>query len=104
MKAPGGSASFVAGDWFDSALRPGSFGIVYCRNSLRCSIKSYWRRSLLRFRELLSPRGVLLLETVIAIGIRGEVNQLIEECQFVPLPAAHRSREHKNVIAMWPTG
>jgi len=75
FKTPGGSVSYIAGDWFEKDLPPGAFGVVHCRNSLRCATKPYWRRSLDRFRELLSPGGVLLLENVNAIGIQDEVEE-----------------------------
>jgi SAM-dependent methyltransferase len=105
LSAPGGSVAHITGDWFDECLPLGSFGIVHCRNSLRCSTKPYWRRSLLRFRELLKPGGILLLENVNAIGIQFEVEELIAECGFVPL-ASSTTREppDKYVNAMWPTG
>jgi SAM-dependent methyltransferase len=105
FQAPGGSVSYIAGDWFAADLRPGAFGLVHCRNSLRCSTKPYWRRSLLRFHELLSPGGVLLLENVNAIGIQGEVEELLAECGLVPLSAGvGRKLSAKYVIGMWPTG
>jgi hypothetical protein len=79
--------------------------VVHCRNSLRCSTKPYWRRSLRRFHELLSPGGVLLLENVNAIGIQDEVEGLLAECGFVPLAAgAAREPTPKYVLAVWPTG
>ena len=105
FQAPGGSVSYLAGDWFAGNLRPEAFGLVHCRNSLRSSTKPYWRDSLCRFHELLSPGGVLLLENVNAIGIQDEVEELLSECRFVPL-AAGGSREPsaRYVIGMWPTG
>jgi SAM-dependent methyltransferase len=105
LQAPGGSVSYTAGDWFAADLPPGAFGVVHCRNSLRCSTKPYWRRSLRRFHELLSPGGVLLLENVNAIGIQDEVEGLLAECGFVPLAAgAVREPASKYVVGMWPTG
>jgi hypothetical protein len=72
---------------------------------LRCSTRPHWRRSLRRFHELLSPGGVLLLETVNAIGIQDEVEELLAECEFVPLTeAAIREPAARYVIAVWPTG
>jgi SAM-dependent methyltransferase len=101
----GGSVSYRAGDWLVADLEAGSFGVVHCRNSLRCSTKPYWRRSLHRFHDLLSPGGVLLLENVNAIGIQAEVEELLTECGFIPLVAANvRKPAGKYVIAMWPTG
>jgi 2-polyprenyl-3-methyl-5-hydroxy-6-metoxy-1,4-benzoquinol methylase len=102
--APGGSVSYVAADWFDATLEPETFGVVYCRNSLRCSTKVYWRRSLQRFRGLLSPGGVLLLETLNAIGIQPEVEELIAESGFVTWPARERLMSSKYLLAAWPTG
>jgi SAM-dependent methyltransferase len=105
FKAPGGSVSYIADDWFTADLRPQSFGVVHCRNSLRCSTKPYWRRSLHRFHELLSPGGVFLLENVNAIGIQDEVEELLAECEFVPLMVgASREPVAKHVISTWPTG
>jgi SAM-dependent methyltransferase len=105
FKAPGGAVSYIAGDWYATDLPPGSFGVVHCRNSLRCSTKPYWRRSLRRFHELLSPGGVVRLENVNAIGIRDEVEELLAECGFVPLAAgAAREPASKYVVSMWPTG
>ena len=105
FNAPGGSVSHLSGDWLTANLSAGIFGLVHCRNSLRCSTKSYWRRSLLRFHELLSPGGVLLLENVNAIGIQTEVEELLAECGFVSLAAgAFREPVARYVIAMWPTG
>jgi SAM-dependent methyltransferase len=105
FKAPGGSVSYIVGDWLTADLGPGVFGVVHCRNNLRCSTKPYWRRSLRRFHELLSPGGVLLLENVNAIGILDEVEELLTESGFVPLVAgASREPSIKYVVAMWPTG
>jgi chemotaxis methyl-accepting protein methylase len=97
--------SYLAGDWLAADLPAGSFGVVHCRNSLRCSTRPYWRRSLRRFHELLSPGGVLLLENVNAIGIQDEVEELLAECGFVPLPtAAARAGVARYVVGLWPTG
>ena len=100
-----GSLAYFRRDWFDEALPRGSFGVIHCRNALRCSTKPYWRRSLLRFRELLAPCGMLLLENVNAGGIPCEVERLLNECRFIPL---HRAEEtdpdRRYVIARWPTG
>jgi SAM-dependent methyltransferase len=105
LRAPGGSATFLTADWLAADLQPGTFGLVHCRNSLRCSTKPYWRRSLHRFHELLAPGGVLLLENVNAIGIRNEVEDLLTECAFVPLASrASRELSTRYVTAMWPTG
>jgi SAM-dependent methyltransferase len=104
FQAPGGSVSYLVGDWFAGDLSPESFGVVYCRNSLRCSTKSYWRRSLSRFHELLSPGGVLLLENINAIGIRAEVEELYAECGFVRLGDTGREPAARYVLGMWPTG
>jgi SAM-dependent methyltransferase len=105
FQAPGGSVSHIAGDWFVADLSPGAFGVAHCRNSLRCSTKPYWRRSLQRFHELLAPGGVLLLENVNAIGVQDEVEELVAECGFMPLAAgAVREPRSRYVIAMWPTG
>lgn len=105
FRAPGGSVTFLTADWFTPQLRPGTFGVVHCRNSLRCATKPYWRRSLQRFHELLAPGGVLLLENVNAIGIQDEVEEMLAEGGFVPLPSkAAREMSAKYVIAMWPTG
>lgn len=103
--APGGSVSYLVGDWFADTLRPGTFGVIHCRNSLRLSTKPYWRRSLQRFRELLSPGGVLLLENVNAIGVQDEVEALVAECGFVTLaPSVGREAAGKYLVGMWPTG
>lgn len=105
FRAHGGSMSYLAGDWFDDALQPGTFGVVHCRNSLRLSPKPYWRRSLRRFHELLSPGGVLLLEHVNAIGVQDEVEALFAESGFVPhAPGAGREASCRYVVGMWPTG
>jgi SAM-dependent methyltransferase len=105
FRAPGGSVTFLAADWFSPELRPGAFGVVHCRNSLRCSTKPYWRASLHRFHELLAPGGLLLLEHVNAIGIQDEVEELLAECGFVPLLSREvREMSARYVIAMWPTG
>jgi SAM-dependent methyltransferase len=105
FQVPGGSVSYLAADWFADSLQPGAFGVVHCRNSLRLSPKPYWRRSLRRFHELLSPGGVLLLENVNAIGIQNEAEELLEECGYVPLaPDAPRNESCKYVVGMWPTG
>ena len=105
FKAPGGSVSYLNGDWFAADLQPGTFGVVHCRNSLRCSTKPYWRRSLHRFHDLLTPGGVLLLENINAIGILNEVEELLAECGFVAI-ALGNSRETfvKYAIGKWPTG
>jgi SAM-dependent methyltransferase len=103
--AAGGSASYIAGDWFDAQLTPGAFDAIYCRNSLRCSTKAYWRQSLRRFHDLLLPAGVLLLENVNAIGIRDEVEQLLGECAFASVaPGVSRTAPSKYVVSVWPTG
>jgi SAM-dependent methyltransferase len=105
LKGLGGSASYLVGDWFSAQLSPAAFGLIYCRNSLRCSTKGYWRRSLSRFRELLAPRGVLLLEHVNAFAVRAEVMELLAECGFMPLSAgAVPEPLSKYVLSVWPTG
>jgi chemotaxis methyl-accepting protein methylase len=63
-------------DWHDPQFAPASFDLIHCRNSLRLSTKRYWRQSLARFRELLTPGGVLYVESVNAIGIQEEVGLL----------------------------
>jgi hypothetical protein len=35
FKAPGGSVSYLAGDWLSAELPPGGFGVVHCRNRRR---------------------------------------------------------------------
>ena len=105
FKASGGSVSYINSDWFDTNLQPAMFGIIYCRNSLRCSTKKYWRRSLDRFYELLLPGGILLLENVNAIGIQYEMEDLLEECGFVQFVAElDRTPSNRYVFSMWPTG
>jgi SAM-dependent methyltransferase len=105
FQAPGEAVQFIAGDWFAADLPSKSFGVVHCRNSLRCSTKQYWRQSLRRFHELLSPGGVLLLENVNAIGIQDEVEVLLTDSGFVPLAVAvPREPSSKYVVSMWPTG
>jgi hypothetical protein len=82
----------------------GAFGVVHCRNGLRRSIKPYWRCSLRRFHELLSPGGVLLLENVNAFGIQDEVEDLLVECGFVALAAGViREPASKYVVCTWPS-
>jgi SAM-dependent methyltransferase len=105
FQSPGGSLTHVADDWFSADLRPGSFALVYCRNALRCSTKPYWRRSLGRFHELLSPGGVLVLENVNAIGIMDEVEGLLAAGGFVSLATPDgRTADGRHVLTMWPTG
>ena len=105
FKAPSGSVTYSDGDWFGANLPAGTFGIVHCRNSLRHSPKPYWRSSLLRFHELLSPGGLLLLENMNAMWMRDEVKELAAECGFVPLAAgAVRDPACKYIIDAWPTG
>ena len=105
FQAPGGSVTYAVGDWLTADLPAEGFGVVHCRNSLRCSTKSYWRLSLQRFHELLSPGGLLLLETVNAVGVQDEVGELLAECGFVPLTAdISREASCKYVRGMWPTG
>jgi hypothetical protein len=105
FKTPGGSVSYIEGDWFSAQLSPGTFSAIHCRNSLRCSTKPYWRQSLLRFHELLSAGGVLLLENVNAWGVQDEVKELLAQCGFVSLVAgATREASSRYVLAMWPTG
>jgi SAM-dependent methyltransferase len=104
-QAPGGTVSYSCGDWFSAELPRDGFRLVYCRNSLRCSTKPYWRRSLRRFHELLAPGGVLFLENVNAIGIQEEVEELLEECGFSTLePGVSRQPPARYVIEVWPTG
>lgn len=101
--APGGSVAYRVGDWLTADL-PLS-GVVICRNGLRGATKPNWRRSLLRFRDLLVPGGVLLLETCNAIGIRSEVEDLLDECGFTRLVAgAERDPSVRYRIDFWPTG
>jgi SAM-dependent methyltransferase len=105
FQTPGGTLSYLAGDWFSADLRAESFGLIYCRNALRCSTKPYWRRSLRRFHELLAPGGVLVLETVNALGIMDEVEEMLGPCGFVfPTPATGREPAGKYAVTMWPTG
>jgi SAM-dependent methyltransferase len=103
-QSPGGSVRFLAHDWFGQELDPEKFDLIYCRNSLRCSTKAYWRRSLQRFHDLLTPGGVLLLENVNAIGIQDEVEALYGECGLMPVPQGGRSSSGKYVLSQWPTG
>lgn len=100
----GGAVRFQVDDWFSPALTDESFDVIYCRNSLRRSIKSYWRRSLLRFRELLAPGGVLLLENVNVFEIRDEAETLITECGFQPAGSEITDDSVKRILSVWPTG
>ena len=105
FQSSGGSLKYLACDWFSDELLPNSFTIVYCRNSLRGSGKTYWRRSLARFSELLLPGGLLLLENINAFWIQDEVAKLLLEMGFVAtLPEDGRNPSVKYVISMWPTG
>jgi SAM-dependent methyltransferase len=114
-----GSLSYMAGDWCTAPLKPESFNFIYCRNSLRCSIKSYWRQSLKKFWELLAPQGILLLENQNAIGIKHEVEELVQEEKFLlilKLSLIDKIDENwsfskftdsnnvKYAICFWPTG
>ena len=100
---PGGPVAYRIGDWLTADLP--SFGVICCRNSLRCATKAHWRRSLLRFYDLLVPGGVLLLETHNALGIREEAEVLFDECGFAPwVGEARRDSSAKYWIALWPTG
>jgi SAM-dependent methyltransferase len=112
-----GSLRFLHCDWKDDSLPAGGFGLIYCRNSLRCATKPYWRQSLQRFHDLLAPGGILLLETLNAIDIREEVEEMIREQSFTFMansnpgfqrvareqPAA-RASDRKDVLADWSTG
>ena len=101
--APGGSVSYRVGDWLTADLPPS--GVVICRNGLRGATKPNWRRSLRRFYDLLVPGGVLLLETQNAIGIQGEVEELLDESGFTPLlPGVRRDPSVKYRMDVWPTG
>jgi chemotaxis methyl-accepting protein methylase len=105
FRAAGGSVRYLACDWFSPDLPAQGADLIYCRNSLRCSTKPYWRRSLERFRDLLSPGGVLLLENVNAIGIQDEVEELYPACGFQPFPQGGiPDATGKYVLATWPTG
>ncbi len=102
---PGGSVTYVADDWFAPDLRVGTFDVVHCRNSLRCSAKPYWRRSLRRFYELLAAGGMLLLDNINAFEIQEEVVDLLGECGFVShVNGTSRELAKKYVVAMWPSG
>jgi chemotaxis methyl-accepting protein methylase len=106
-RAAGGSLRFLACDWHAETLRSGSFNLIYCRNSLRCSTKAFYRRSLRRFHELLSPGGTLLLENVNAIGIQDEVEELTREAGFSHWTHGKgddRSAADRFVVEWWPTG
>lgn len=101
--APGGSVSYLVGDWLTADLPPS--GVVICRNGLRGATKPNWRRSLLRFHDLLVPGGVLLLETQNALAIQGEVEDLLDECGFTRLVAGvERDPSVRYRIDFWPTG
>lgn len=82
-----------------------AFGAVHSRNGLRLFTKPYWRQSLRRFRELLAPGGLPVMENVNAIGIHNEVDELLAECDLVPLPeGAGREPNRRYVLGLWPTG
>ena len=87
--------SYRVGDWLTADLP--SFGVICCRNSLRCSTKANWRRSLLRFHDLLVPGGVLILETHNALGIQEEVEVSVSYTHLDvykrQLPATFRPRD-----------
>lgn len=105
LKAPGGSVGYRQCDWFSSELTLATFDVIYCRNALRGSLKPYWRRSLVRFYELLAPGGVLLLENVNAIGIYDEVQELLGEVGFSRITDAKpRVQSERYVVSKWPTG
>jgi SAM-dependent methyltransferase len=105
FQSPGGGIRYIASDWFSGDLQAGAFDVIYCRNSLRCSTKSYWRQTLRRFHALLAAGGVLLLENVNAIGISDEVEELFAHCGLSPLLPGHsREPSGKYVIGVWPTG
>jgi len=100
---PGGPVAYRVGDWLTADLP--SFGVICCRNSLRCSTKAHWRRSLLRFHDLLVPGGLLILETHNALDIQEEVEVLLDECGFTRLIAgAERDPCVRYRIDCWPTG
>jgi 2-polyprenyl-3-methyl-5-hydroxy-6-metoxy-1,4-benzoquinol methylase len=103
-RAEGGSVRYLACGW-QECPRSEPFDLIYCRNSLRCSLKVYWRCSLRCFWELLVPGGVLLLETLNAIGIQDEVEELLAECGFTTVPeTGDHPPPDRYVFAIWPTG
>ena len=102
---PGGSLVHQVGDWLRADLPTGSFHLIHCAGGLRCSRKSYWRTTLRRFRDLLAPGGLLLLESVNAIGIMEEAEGLIADCGLVPWrPGEVRDAGKAYIRTMWPTG
>ncbi len=105
FQSPGGVVNYSVGDWFTLDLAIGGFDVIHCQNSLRRSTAEYWRRSLLRFHELLKPGGVLLLQTVNVLEIHEEVFNLLDQCGFVEhLPDTNRKPSSKYFISIWPTG
>ena len=102
-KSEGGTLNYLQADWHDKPLVRGEFEFIYCANSLRRSTKSYWRETLLRFFDLLSPDGTLILETVNAIGIQSEVQEILCDVGYSPLTDAPAPNS-KHVLEFWPTG
>jgi SAM-dependent methyltransferase len=102
---PGGSLTHVAGDWMGVDLPLGSFHLIHCSGGLRCAPKPYWARSLTRFRELLAPGGLVLLENFNILGIREEAESLFEVCGLAQWsPEVPRDLGGRYILASWPTG
>ncbi len=102
---PDGKVHRVKADWLDPSSVCGPFDFIRCDNGLRQSTKPYWRKTLSRFYELLGKGGVLLLETVNAVGIEEEVKEIVDEIGFHRLhDSENRHADRKNVLERWPTG
>jgi len=102
-KSAGGTLNYLQADWHDKPLVNGEFDFIYCANSLRRSTKPYWRETLSRFFDLLSPDGTLILETVNAIGIQSEVRGILRDVGYCPL-TDNPMPNNKYVLEFWPTG
>jgi SAM-dependent methyltransferase len=112
-KSPGGYVHYLSADWNDQSALRGSFEFIHCRNSLRESTKSYWRKSLARFFDLLAPGGVLMLEIHGRSEICHEVNEILVDVGFHALQDADtgfyelkednldRSPDKKYVFQIW---
>jgi len=102
--ATGGELAFQVADWNELPAHGDRFSMIVCRNGLRLSTKPYWRRSLRSFFRLLDPGGLLVIQTINAIGIRGEVDAMLQQEGFCNLTHDRREPDKRYVAGLWPTG
>ena len=93
-----GSVTYIQGDWLYVHLPKEAFNIIFCDKGLRRATKNYWLRSLIKFRQLLSPGGILIIDNGTWYGIPHDVRECFSQFGYTFLESGTIRIQSKKYI------